>query len=164
MAEAEWQEAEEGATKGRDTRAVRGHIRTASKVIGGVAAVVLAFALNHSAPRWIVGAVVLCSLSACVYMWFEPDDEPNTPIWAKGVLAVWILTSPVTFLFASLSGMASEAGLSASVYVLMWAAYTYPLSIVAAFFLRRKLPALVFLPCLNVIVWLWTGSIVPHQS
>ena len=108
-------------------------------------------------------AFVLCALSGCLYMWFEPDDAP-TPKWAKVVLAVWILTSPVTFLFASLSGMASEAGPSASAYVLIAAAYTYPLSIVAAFFLRRKVPALVFLPCLNVIVWFWTGSITPHPN
>lgn len=140
---------------------MREHVRTAAKILGGAAAAVLAFALNHSAARWIAGAFVVCALSACAYMWFEPDDKPKMPIWAKGVLAVWILTAPVMFLFAAMSGMASESGDSRSVCFIV-AAWTYPLSIVTAFFLRRKLPALVFLPCLNVIAWFWTGSIIPH--
>jgi len=103
------------------------------------------------------GALVLCALCAIAYMWSEPEEEPSTPLWAKAVLAVWLLTLPVTILFAAISAMASEAGYSWPVYIFIGAAWTYPLSIVVAFILRRKLPPLVFLPCLNIIVWLWSG-------
>jgi hypothetical protein len=137
---------------------VKKRIRTASKVVGGAGAVVVAFALlNNVATRWIGGALVLCALCAIAYMWSEPEEKPSTPLWAKAVLAVWLLTLPVTILFAAISAMASEAGYSWSVYVFIGAAWTYPVSIVVAFILRRKLPPLVFLPGLNIIVWLWSG-------
>jgi hypothetical protein len=91
-------------------------------------------------------------------MWSEPEGEPSTPLWAKTVLAVWMLTLPITILFASLSGMASDDGYHPSVYIFIGAAFTYPISIVVAFILRRKFPALVLLPCLNVVVWFISGS------
>jgi hypothetical protein len=140
-------------------QALRGHVRPVAKVIGGVAAAALAFGLLSNTVPWTIGAFVLCAC-ACAYLWFERDDEPSTPRWAKAVLAVWILTLPLTILFAAISAMASEAGYRRSVYIFIGAAWTYPLSIVVAFFLRRKLPPLVFLPCLNVIVWFWAGSII----
>lgn len=54
--------------------------------------------------------------------------------------------------------MATEGGERLSVYIFMGAAFTYPISIVMAFVFRRKLPLLVFLPCLNIAVWLISGS------
>jgi hypothetical protein len=106
----------------------------------------------------MAGAFLLCALCAFANMWSEPEGEPSTPLWAKTVLAVWILTLPITILFASLSAMASEGGYHPSVYIFMGAAFTYPISIAVAFIFRRKFPSLVLLPCLNVVVWFISGS------
>lgn len=69
-----------------------------------------------------------------------------------------MITLPVAILFVGLSGMATEGGEKLSAYIFMGAAFTYPISILIAFLCRNKLPALVFLPCLNVAVWLISGS------
>jgi hypothetical protein len=106
----------------------------------------------------MAGAFLLCALCAVAHVWSEPEGEPSTPLWAKTVLAAWMLTLPITILFASVSGMAADGGYHPSVYIFMGAAFTYPISIVLAISFRRKFPLLVLLPCLNVVVWFISGS------
>lgn len=83
--------------------------------------------------------------------------QPLLP-WVKAALTLWIVTLPVTLLFAALSAMASEAGYSWHMYLFMWSAFTYPLSVIAAFWFRRERPRLVLLPCVNIALWLFSGS------
>ena len=58
--------------------------------------------------------------------------------------------------FALLSGMTFDAGYTARAYIFFWSLWTYPVSVAVAFFCRRKVPALVLLPFLNVIAVLAT--------
>jgi hypothetical protein len=75
---------------------------------------------------------------------------------------VWVVTLPLTLVFAALSGMAGEGGYNLQACILIGSAFTYPVSIVLAFSFSRRVPRLVFLPCLNIILWLVAGSAPPH--
>jgi hypothetical protein len=136
---------------------------TVFKLAGGISAVVFLFALlNRAGSNWKFGALIICALCWAAQIWSESRESQSTTFWAKGVLTVWLLTLPVTIVFAALSGMASEGGYNWRVYIFMGAAFTYPVSIILAFIFRRRVPLLVFLPCLNIIVWFVTGSAAPH--
>jgi hypothetical protein len=88
--------------------------------------------------------------------------KPPLPPWVKAMLVLWVITLPITLLFATMSGMAADAGDHWWVDVFIWSAFTYPLSIIAAFLFRRKRPMLVLLPCVNIALWLFAGSFGRH--
>lgn len=91
---------------------------------------------------------------------FVEPEKPPIPLYAKGMLALWIVTLPFTLLLASLSGMAiihhEDDWLT---YAFIWSAYTYPISVLVAFLFRRKQPELAFLPCLNIALYFVFGSL-----
>lgn len=89
-------------------------------------------------------------------------EKPPLPVWVKGMLALWIITLPVTLWFAALSAMAGESGYNAGVYVLVGSAWTYPAGVIVAFLFRRKYPRMVLLPFVNVALWLGAGLVVGH--
>src|ERR1700731_195205 len=93
-------------------------------------------------------------LLVIVFELLEPA-KPPIPSFAKGMLVLWIATLPVTLVLAGLSGMAiiHHEG-DWLVYAFIWSAYTYPISVLVAFLFRRKRPGLVFLPCLNIALFL----------
>jgi pheromone shutdown protein TraB len=62
----------------------------------------------------------------------------------------WLILLLPWLPMALLSGMAFDGGPTWRAYLFAWAMWTYPLSVVAAFILRRSIPASVFLPALNV--------------
>jgi hypothetical protein len=74
------------------------------------------------------------------------------------MLVVWMVTLPMTLPFIAFSGMAADAGDHWFVYVFIWSAITYPLTVLAAFVFRRKYPRLVFLPCINITLYFFAGS------
>ena len=90
-----------------------------------------------------------------------PPRKPLLP-WVKGVLALWIVTLPITLPFGCLSGMAGDGGYNWYVDLIIWTGATYPLSVILAVLFRRKRPELVFLPCLNIALWFFAGLIAPH--
>ncbi len=92
---------------------------------------------------------------------YQQLTKPPLPPWLKVALTLWIVTLPVTLLLAALSAMASEAGYSWHTYLFMWSAFTYPLSVIAAFWFRRKRPILTLLPFVNIALWLFSGSGFP---
>jgi len=47
-------------------------------------------------------------------------------------------------------------------YVFIWSALTYPLSVITAFLFRRKRPMLALLPFVNIALWLLSGSFGGH--
>ena len=81
--------------------------------------------------------------------------KPPIPLFAKGMLALWLITLPFTLLVAGLSGMAiiHHEG-DWLTYAAIGSAQTYPISVLVAFLFRRKRPKLVFLPCLNIGLFL----------
>jgi len=76
------------------------------------------------------------------------------------MLVMWVFTLPFTLLMAGLSGMAiihhEHDWLT---YAFIGSADTYPLSVLAAFLFRRKLPKLVFLPFVNIALYFFFGWI-----
>ena len=88
---------------------------------------------------------------------FTPEKPPLAP-WAKRMLILWLVTAPVALVFIGLSGMAAAAGDHWYVTLFIWAALTYPISVIVAFVFRRSYPRLVFLPFLNLALWLFAGS------
>ena len=86
-------------------------------------------------------------------------ERPSLPKWVKVMLALWIITLPVTLPLAAMSGMAAIDGEHWYVYVFILAGFTYPVSVGFAFLFRRRRPEVVFLPCLNVVLWILAGSL-----
>jgi len=75
---------------------------------------------------------------------------------------IWaFLLIPWFYLF-SLTGMAWDGGNSLSVvdYVGLACIWTYPVMLVIAYVLRRKLPVLIFLPLLNILL----GTLIVLES
>lgn len=93
--------------------------------------------------------------------YYQLSKAPLLP-WVKAVLTLWIVTIPVTLPFVPLSAMAAEAGDHWYVNVFVWSAFTYPLSVLTAFVFRRKSPALVVLPCVNIGLWFFAGWFGAH--
>ena len=94
-----------------------------------------------------------------VFALLDPT-KPPIPLFAKGMLALWIITLPFTLALASMSGMAiihHENDWLA--YAFIGSALTYPISVLVAFLFRRKQPQLVFLPCLNILLYFVFGTI-----
>jgi hypothetical protein len=93
---------------------------------------------------------------------YQQLTKPPLLPWVKAVLTLWIATLPITLLFVLVSGLAADAGDHWWVDVFVTAAWTYPLSVIAAFCFRRKRPMLVLLPCVNIALVLFTGSFGGH--
>jgi hypothetical protein len=68
----------------------------------------------------------------------------------KFLLYFWLTLLVPWFLLAPLSGMAFDGGPVWQSYVFVWAVWTYPLSVIAVFMLRKTMPISVFLPILNI--------------
>ena len=97
-----------------------------------------------------------------VFESYQQLTKPPLLREVKLMLAFWIVTLPVGLVFMLVSGMAFDAGDHWDVDVFVGAAYTYPISIVLAFLFRRKRPMLVFLPWVNIALWLVSGSFSRH--
>jgi hypothetical protein len=53
--------------------------------------------------------------------------------------------------------MAFDAGPKTSVYVFVWSVWTYPLVALIASMLARRIPAAIFLPFVNVFLFVVSG-------
>ena len=73
----------------------------------------------------------------------------ETLLWA--IQLGWIILLFPWLAFAPLSGMAFDAGDTPAVRAFLWSVWTYPLSVLAAGILRKRLPLVVLLPLANVI-------------
>jgi hypothetical protein len=83
------------------------------------------------------------------------DAEPES--FVKIVLVIWAVLLIPWLPFAALSGLAFDGGPTLAAYVIVWALLTYPVSLLIAWLLRKKAPFLVFLPCVNVILFCLSG-------
>jgi hypothetical protein len=84
-------------------------------------------------------------------------ETKTTEPWVFALLIVWVVLFVPWAPFALLSGMAFDAGPSIHAYVFFWSLWTYPFVVLTAVLLRRKVPMLVILPCLNFIAFLISG-------
>jgi len=84
-------------------------------------------------------------------------DKAEIDVLGKVALFIWSVLLIPWLPFALLSGMAFDAGRTTAAYVFVWSAWTYPISVAIAFALRRKIPAFVLLPLLNVFGFLLSG-------
>ena len=95
----------------------------------------------------------------------ESDLKPTNPEirvawrWLFALLALCLI--PWFYLFA-LTGMIGDSGnpLSIRDYLFLAWIWTYPLTLVIALILRRRIPALILLPLLHVVSFIaWLGGI-----
>ena len=97
----------------------------------------------------------------------EPLDEslnasPEAPpSYAKTMQGIWLFLLFPWFPFAGLSGMAFDGGKKTSAYVFVWAVWTYPAVLLAASRLKRRFPGAIFLPFVNVFLFLVSGGAPP---
>ena len=70
---------------------------------------------------------------------------------AKALLIVWLVLLVPWFMTASWAGMAFDGGVTWSAYLAVWSIWTYPLTVIAGAVLRKKAPAFILLPFLNVM-------------
>jgi len=90
-------------------------------------------------------------------MMFERSHGPTeiTP-HVKVLLSFWLLLLP-WLIFAPLSGMAFDGGSTFKAYTFFWSTLTYPITLCAAFLLRRKAPMASLLPVLNLVGFIIGG-------
>jgi len=69
------------------------------------------------------------------------------------LLVVWVLLMVPWFFIAPLLGMAFDGGSTLEAYILVSSVWSYPLCVLIAFLLARRLPKTVFLPFLNLAVF-----------
>jgi hypothetical protein len=70
---------------------------------------------------------------------------------------LWIILLIPGIPFIPLSAMAFDGGYTLDAYVLFWSAASYPVTVIIAGVMRKRIPALVFLPLLNFMVPLAVG-------
>ena len=82
---------------------------------------------------------------------------------AAGLFLLWLALLLPWLIFASLAGMAFDAGPKVAVYVFVWSIWTYPISVGFVWKYRDDIPLIALLPCLNigtcVIAGLFTWSV-----
>jgi len=84
-------------------------------------------------------------------------DAETTKPWVFRLLVVWAFLLVPWAPFFLFSGMAFDAGPSIHAYVFVGSVWTYPFVLLTAALLRRKVPLLVVLPCLNLLGFLISG-------
>lgn len=73
------------------------------------------------------------------------------------LVILWLISLVPWPLAASLGGMAFDGGYTTEAYVFAWSIWTYPITVLLAFFLRRKNRFVVLLPVLNAVVFFSSG-------
>ncbi|MBZ5532790.1 MAG: hypothetical protein LAO20_15280 [Acidobacteriia bacterium] len=67
------------------------------------------------------------------------------------LLIVWLIFLVPWFMAAPLAPMVFDGGETWSAYLWLWSIWTYPLTVIAGAVLRKKAPAFILLPFLNVL-------------
>ncbi|MBZ5531288.1 MAG: hypothetical protein LAO20_07645 [Acidobacteriia bacterium] len=70
---------------------------------------------------------------------------------ATALLIVWLVLLVPWFMLAPWAAMVFDGGVTWSAYLIVWSIWTYPLTVIAGAALRKKAPAFVLLPFLNVL-------------
>jgi hypothetical protein len=91
---------------------------------------------------------------------FALHVERKAPLlpWVKWILVVWLVTFPVTLPVIPGSWLAAGSEDCWHVWLFVWSALTYPMSVGFAWFFRRRCPPLVLVPCVNLVLWGFAGS------
>ena len=76
---------------------------------------------------------------------------------AAGLFLLWMVLLVPWFLFATVSGMAFDAGPSLAVYIFVASIWTYPVSVGFVWWFRDREPLIALLPCVNIAVWVISG-------
>jgi len=80
-------------------------------------------------------------------------EKHPVPRIYKAIFVFWLLLLMPWIVIAPLSGMMFDAPPTIGVYVGFWTILTYPVAVVIAALLRKKIPAIVLLPFLNFAVF-----------
>lgn len=83
----------------------------------------------------------------------EVVEKPPIPSIYNVLFVLWLLLLLPWIVIAPLSGMMFDAPPTIGVYVLFWTILTYPVPVIIAAVLRKKVPAIVLLPLLNFAVF-----------
>jgi len=78
-------------------------------------------------------------------------EKKQTPI-VTAFFWLWVILLIPCIPLIPLSAMAFDGGYTLDAYVLFWSVASYPMTVAIAGFMRKRIPALVFLPFLNFIV------------
>ncbi len=84
----------------------------------------------------------------------SPFGEESTSVPQKLALALlilWLVLLVPWFAAAQCMGWSSMAGVTWSAYLAVWSVWTYPLTVIAGAFLRKKAAAFILLPSLNLL-------------
>ena len=76
---------------------------------------------------------------------------------AAALFLQWMILLVPWFLFATVSGMAFDAGHSLAVYILVASIWTYPVSVGFVWWFRDRKPLIALLPCVNIAAWVISG-------
>ena len=86
-----------------------------------------------------------------------PSAKTRRFSWSDVVFIFWFLLLIPRWVFAGLSGMAFDQGHVPRAYVFYWSIWTYPIAVMIAGALARKVAALVWLPFLNLVGFCISG-------
>jgi hypothetical protein len=80
-------------------------------------------------------------------------DARRTPSYVNVLQGLWLFLLLLWLPFAGLcGGMAFDGGRTTGAYVVIWTVWTYPLSVVIAWILKRGVPVAILLPFANILV------------
>jgi hypothetical protein len=83
----------------------------------------------------------------------EVVEKPSIPRIYQTLFVIWLLLLMPWVPIALFSGMMFDAPPTIGVYVGFWTILTYPVPVIIAALLRKKVPAIVLLPLLHVAVF-----------
>ncbi len=91
---------------------------------------------------------------------YEPLDAPGDapPRYVKKLLNFWVFMLIPWFPFAAMAGLAFDGGSTFAAYLFVWSVWTYPVVLIIAMILKRWIPNAMFLPFLNVVGFVLSGS------
>jgi hypothetical protein len=88
----------------------------------------------------------------------EKKDNPIVTVF----FWLWIILLLPCIPCIPLMAMVFDGGYTLDAYVLFWSIASYPITVLIAGIMRKRLPALVFLPVLNFMVPLAVGLLEGH--
>jgi hypothetical protein len=77
-------------------------------------------------------------------------ENPSFQRLYKALYVFWIILIVPWVPFALLAGMAFDSGPSFSAYLFVSCVWTYPIVVLIAFLLKKRVPMIGFLPFLNL--------------
>lgn len=86
------------------------------------------------------------------------STKSTEPPFVKKLQNFWVFMLIPWVPFAMLAGLAFDGGPTSNAYLFVWSVWTYPVVLIIAMICKRWMPSVMFLPILNVVGFVISGS------